>query len=112
MATHKVVVLTDAETATGYRLAGVETRESTEADAASVLDQLIETGEYGLVVVDEGLIPDPIRASERSMRGRQLPVILPVGSLSAAFGGEEGGDALHYMQELVRSAIGFDIKLE
>lgn len=112
MATHKVVVLTDAETATGYRLAGVETRESDRSEAAAVLDELIQSGEYGLVVVDEGLVPDPIRASERSMRGRQLPVILPVGSLSGAFGDEEGGDALQYMQELVRSAIGFDIKLE
>ncbi len=112
MATHKVVVLTDAETATGYRLAGVETLESTPAEAQHALEELIASDRYGLVVVDEGLLADPIKASERSMRGRQLPVILPVGSLSAAFGGEEGGDALHYMHELVRSAIGFDIKLE
>ncbi len=112
MATHKVVVLTDAETATGYRLAGVETLESTPGEAQAALEGLIESDGYGLVVVDEGLIPDPVKASERSMRGRRLPVILPVGSLSGAFGGEEGGDALHYMHELVRSAIGFDIKLE
>lgn len=112
MATHKVAVLTDAETATGYRLAGVETVESTPAEAQAALEQLIEAEAYGLVVVDEGLIPDPIQASERSMRGRQLPVILPVGSLSAAFGAGDGQDAVGYMHELVRSAIGFDIKLE
>ena len=112
MATHKVLVLTDAETATGYRLAGVETLESTPGEAQAALEQLIESDNYGLVVVDEGLLADPIKAAERSMRGRQLPVILPVGSLSGAFGGAEGGDALHYMHELVRSAIGFDIKLE
>lgn len=112
MPTHKVIVLTDAETATGYRLAGVETRESNTEEAVRVLDELIQSDGYGLVVVDEGLIPDPVRASERSMRGRQLPVILPVGSLSAAFGGGEGGDAVEYMSNLVRSAIGFDIKLE
>lgn len=110
MSLHKVVVLTDSETATGYRLAGVEVREADAETAARVLDELIVSGEYGLVVVDEGLVPDPIRASERSMRGRELPVILPVPGLSAAF--DESEDAVDYMKQLVRSAIGFDIKLE
>ncbi|HEX7003264.1 MAG TPA: V-type ATP synthase subunit F [Trueperaceae bacterium] len=110
MPEHRVVVLTDSETATGYRLAGVEVRESQPEGAEAELDDLIESGEYGLVVVDEGLIADPIDASARTMRGRDLPVILPVPSLSASFG--EGDDATAYMKELVRSAIGFDIKLE
>ncbi len=111
MAQHKVIVLTDAETATGYRLAGVETRVASPDEAQQALDDLIHSDGYGLVVVDEGLLNDPVRASERSMRGRQLPVILPVGSLSAAFA-DDGADALEYMKDLVRSAIGFDIKLE
>ena len=107
---HRVVVLTDAETATGYRLAGVEVRVSEREDAASTLDTLIEEDAYGLVIVDEGLVPDPVAASERAMRGRNLPVLLPVPSLGAAFG--DGADATDYMKDLVRSAIGFDIKME
>ena len=107
---HRVVVLTDAETATGYRLAGVEVRVSEAGDAASALDSLIEEDAYGLVIVDEGLVSDPVASSERAMRGRDLPVLLPVPSLSAAFG--EGADATAYMKDLVRSAIGFDIKME
>lgn len=107
---HRMVILTDSETATGYRLAGVEVREAVSDEASGVLDELIESGDYGLVVVDEGLVPNPVEASERSMRGRELPVILPVPSLSASFG--EGDDATEYMKELVRNAIGFDIKLE
>lgn len=107
---HRMVILTDSETATGYRLAGVEVREAVSEEASGVLDELIESGDYGLVVVDEGLVPNPVEASERSMRGRELPVILPVPSLSASFG--EGDDATEYMKELVRNAIGFDIKLE
>ena len=106
----KVLVVTDAETATGYRLAGVEVREAAAADAAAALDELIASDDYALVAVDEGLIPDPVRASERSMRGRDLPVLLSVPSLGAAFSAED--DAVTYMKELVRSAIGFDIKLE
>ncbi len=106
----KLLVLTDAETAIGYRLAGVEVRESVPEEAAHALDEIIESDEYGLVVVDEGLIPDPVRSAERAMRGRDLPVLLSVPSLGATFG--DSDDAVEYMKELVRSAIGFDIKLE
>jgi len=107
---HRVVVFTDAETATGYRLAGVEVRVAQPDGATKALEALIEEDAYGLVIVDEGLVADPVAATERAMRGRDLPVLLPVPSLGAAFG--EGGDATAYMKDLVRSAIGFDIKLE
>lgn len=107
---HRVVVLTDAETATGYRLAGVEVRISEPDGAAKELEALIEEDAYGLVIVDEGLVSDPIASAQRVMRGRDLPVLLAVPSLGAAF--DEGDDATAYMKDLVRSAIGFDIKLE
>ncbi len=106
----RMLILTDSETATGFRLAGVEVREASRETAQRELEALIEAGDYGLIAVDEGLIDDPIRATERAMRGRELPVILPMPSLGAAFG--EKGDATQYMKDLVRSAIGFDIKLE
>ena len=106
---HRVIVLTDSETATGYRLAGVEVREAEPDTAATSLEELIAADAYGLVIVDEGLVPDPIKAMERAMRGRDLPVLLPVPSLGSAF--REGDDATAYMKDLVRSAIGFDIKL-
>lgn len=105
----KMLILTDGETATGFRLAGVEVVESDKDSADSVLQGIIESGDYGLVAVDESLIPDPIKSTERTMRGRNLPVILPMPSLGATF--EEDGDATEYMKNLVRSAIGFDIKL-
>jgi len=106
----KMVVLTDRETAVGFRLAGVEVREVGVDAAKDALEELIGSDDYGLVVVDEGLIADPIAASERAMRGRELPVVLPLPSLGGAFG--EGDDAIAYMKSLVRDAIGFDIKLE
>ncbi|HZW98698.1 MAG TPA: V-type ATP synthase subunit F [Trueperaceae bacterium] len=105
-----MVVLTDSETATGYRLAGVEVRETTQDEAVRELEEIITSESYALVAVDEGLVPDPVRATERTMRGRDLPVLLSVPSLGAAF--SESADATEYMKELVRSAIGFDIKLD
>lgn len=107
---HKVIVLTDSETATGYRLAGVAVRESEPDRGRADLEELIASDEYGLVIVDEGIVPDPIGTTDRAMRGRELPVLLPVPSLGAVFG--EQDDATAYMKDLVRSAIGFDIKLD
>ena len=106
----RMLVLTDQETATGFRLAGVDVREADPEGAQTALEEIIESGDYNLVAVDESLIADPNRAAERVMRGRDLPVLLSMPSLSAAFG--EGDDATAYMKDLVRSAIGFDIKLE
>ncbi len=107
----KMTVLTDSETASGFRLAGVEVHEATIESAQATLEGIISSNEYGLVVVDEGLIEDPNKATERAMRGRNLPVIMPLPGLGSAFD-EEADDAAEYMKNLVRSAIGFDIKLE
>jgi V/A-type H+-transporting ATPase subunit F len=106
----RVLILTDQETAAGFRLAGVEVAEADQESAHEVLGRAITEDDYGLIVVDESLIDDPNKAAERVMRGRDLPVLLSMPGLGSAFVAED--DALAYMQELVRSAIGFDIKLE
>lgn len=106
----KLVILTDVDAAAGYRVAGVEVREAEPETALAVLEELIESGEYGLVAVDEGLLSDPVKDTERVMRGRDLPVLLSIPSMAAAF--SDSDDVTAYMSELVRSAIGFDIKLE
>ncbi|UBV42448.1 V-type ATP synthase subunit F [Deinococcus taeanensis] len=108
--TQRVAVLTDAETATGYRLAGAAVFEATPDTAVAALEQLITEGQYGLVAVDTGLIPDPATATARVMRGRTLPILLPVPSMSDAFSADTV-DAKAYMGKLVRETIGFDIKL-
>jgi V/A-type H+/Na+-transporting ATPase subunit F len=106
----KMLILTDSETATGFRLAGVEVREADKTTAQKALEDSITSDKYGLVVVDESLITDPIKSSERTMRGRSLPVILPMQGLGAAFG--ESDDAKAYMKELVRRALGFEVRLD
>ncbi|PTA68777.1 MULTISPECIES: V-type ATP synthase subunit F [Deinococcus] len=108
--TQRVAVLSDAETATGYRLAGAEVVEATPETAVAALERLIVEGQYGLVAVDTGLIPDPQTATARVMRGRDLPILLPIPSLKDAFN-PNTVDAKAYMGKLVRDTIGFDIKL-
>jgi V/A-type H+/Na+-transporting ATPase subunit F len=94
--------------ASGWR-ASRSWRPPATGPQASV-EAAIVSDRYGLVVVDESLMGDPVKAMERVMRGRDLPVLLPMPGLSAAFDHE--ADATAYMQQLVRSAIGFDIKLD
>ncbi|AFZ67835.1 V-type ATP synthase subunit F [Deinococcus peraridilitoris] len=108
--THRVAVLADSETATGYRLAGVEVIVATSENAARELETLVTSNRYGLVAVDTSLLSDPQQAVSRAMRGRDLPIILPVPSLRDAFS-TETVDAKAYMGKLVRDTIGFDIKL-
>lgn len=105
----KIGVLTDVETASGYRIAGLEAVTSTPAEAARRLVEMIQSDQYALIAVDESLLADPNRATERVMRGRSAPVLLTLPNLLAAFSG--GGDAKVYMRQLVRETIGFDIKL-
>ncbi|WP_315941225.1 V-type ATP synthase subunit F [Deinococcus sp. Marseille-Q6407] len=108
--TQRVVILADSETATGYRLAGAEVMEATPETAQAALEQLITGGNYGLVGVDSGLIADPIASTARVMRGRDLPILLPLPSLRDAFSADTE-DAKAYMGKLVRETVGFDIKL-
>lgn len=106
----RVAVLSDTETATGYRLAGATVIEATPETALQTLEQAITDGGYGLIAVDTGLIADPATATARIMRGRDLPILLPIPSLRDAFSADSV-DAKAYMGKLVRETIGFDIKL-
>lgn len=108
--TQRIAVLSDAETATGYRLAGAMVLEANPENAVQVLEQAIVDGGYGLIAVDTGLIADPQEATSRIMRGRDLPILLPIPSLKDAFSADTV-DAKAYMGKLVRETIGFDIKL-
>lgn len=105
----KIGVLTDAETASGYRIAGLEAVTATPQEATRKLVEMIESNRYALVAVDQRLLADPNKATERVMRGRRVPVLLSLPNLLDTFSG--GGDAKAYMRQLVRETIGFDIKL-
>lgn len=108
--THRVVVLADNETATGYRLAGAEVVEANTDTAAKQLEEMIVSNRYGLIAIDSSLLSNPAASVARVMRGRDLPILLPIPSLSDAFNANEV-DAKAYMGKLVRDTIGFDIKL-
>jgi V/A-type H+-transporting ATPase subunit F len=107
----KIAVLTDSESAAGYRLAGLEVIIAEDAAAAAkALVRLVQEDVYALVAVQATLIPDPYRSAKREMRGRDLPVLLPVPSIDSTVAGR-GEDAKAYLRRLILETIGYEIRI-
>ncbi len=103
---YKVAVITDPETATGFRLAGVEVREAGTPEQALELIRELTAAGYGLLAVNEDLLQGTDDARTRLLRGRDLPLIVP---LPPARANLESGEA--YISRLVKEHIGFAVKL-
>jgi V/A-type H+-transporting ATPase subunit F len=104
---YKVAVITDNETATGFRLAGMEVREAgTPQEALGMIRDYAAAG-YGLLIVNEDLLRGTDDARARLLRGRDLPVVVPLPPPRAHL---ESGEA--YIARLVKEHIGFAVKLK
>ena len=103
---YRVAVITDAETATGFRLAGVEVREAADAKAALEHLRSLVSVDYGLLAVNEALLQGTEDEVARLMRDRELPIIIPFPAPKAQL--ESGED---YIARLVKEHIGFFVKL-
>ncbi len=102
----RVAVITDPETATGFRLAGAEVFEAdSPSQAVEILRQLVR-GDYGLVAVNEALLEGAEEAVARLMRGVDLPILVPFPAPRAKL---ESGE--EYIARLVKEHIGFYVKL-
>ncbi|WP_447974708.1 V-type ATP synthase subunit F [Nitrospira sp. Kam-Ns4a] len=103
-------VLTDSETALGFRLAGVEVTEvATPAEAGERLLALLRARETGIVIYNEDFVsavPEPTRtALEESL----TPVFFALPVARTAPLGEPRED---YLARLLRRAIGYQLKLK
>jgi len=106
----KIAVITDPESAAGYRLGGLEVAVAQDpAEARQVLTRLVQTEDYALIVVNMTLLPDPYQAVKREMRGRDLPVLLPAAAHRSAVAA--GDDAEAFLQGLIKETMGYEIKL-
>ncbi len=103
---YRVAIVTDPETATGFRLAGVEVHEVESAEEALTHLKLLVSQDYGLVAVNEDLWKGIEDDLDRAMRGRDMPIIVPFPAPKAKL--ESGED---YIARLVKEHIGFFVKL-
>ncbi len=103
---YRVAIITDPETATGFRLAGVEVFEADSPSVALNHLQTLLAHDYGLVAVNEDLLKGIEDALSRAMRDRDMPIIVPFPAPKAQL--ESGED---YIARLVKEHIGFYVKL-
>lgn len=104
---HRFVVVTDPDTAPGFRLGGIEVREVSPDDAADVLRKCLENSEVGLVALNDRFLPDLPDDLRRRMERGTPPVVVTFPDLrsTAPRRGEE------YLAQLIQRAIGYRIRL-
>jgi V/A-type H+-transporting ATPase subunit F len=103
----RIAILTDPETATGFRLAGVEVFEAEGPEAALEVLRGLVAGDYGVVAVSDALLGGTEEERARLMRGRDTPIVVPFPAPKAKI--ESGED---YIARLVKEIIGFYVKLK
>ncbi len=106
---YKLIVLTDAETADGFRLAGVDVSVAETATAArKTLASLIDDDESGIIAVNERLMSEIDERLQKKIDSIYRPIVV---SLPIREKLEMGEDHRAYLSRLIRRAIGFDITL-
>ncbi len=106
----KMLVVTSPDLAPGFRLAGVEVAEAaTPQEAEKLVEKVILGSDIGMVAVNEDFQRHFSTHLLRLIKEVELPLIIP-------FPGKESNvwsvqDRLDYVAYLIRSAIGYHIKL-
>jgi V/A-type H+-transporting ATPase subunit F len=106
---YRLVVLTDSDSADGFRLAGVDvdvvdTPEAARARLASLLDD----DSTGIIAVSERMMTAVDERIQKKIDSIYRPIVV---SLPIRETLEMGEDHRAYLSRLIRRAIGFDITL-
>jgi V/A-type H+-transporting ATPase subunit F len=106
---YKVIVVTDPDTADGFRLAGVDVEvvESPE-QTRRVLADLIDEDSSGILAVNERMMAAIDERLQKKIDSIYRPIVV---SLPIREKLEVGEDHRAYLSRLIRRAIGFDITL-
>jgi vacuolar-type H+-ATPase subunit F/Vma7 len=106
--THRVGVVSDPTVGLGFRLAGLQPRVAeSESEAVSVLEEMIEQQDLGVILVQEDLVPAPALGSWQRA-GSGLPLVIPFPGPSQE---RPPGEAEAYVTELLRRAVGYRVRL-
>ena len=106
---YKLIVLTDEDTADGFRLAGVDVEVAETPEAASRrLNTLLDEEESGIIAVNERMMAAVDERTQHKIDSIYRPIVI---SLPIKERLEMGEDHRAYLSRLIRRAIGFDITL-
>ncbi len=103
---YRFVVVTDPDTASGFRLAGVEVIEaSSPQEAGKIIPSLLYKDDMGIVAVNEDYMAFLDEAVMTKIEESFRPLIIPIPT------GSKGIDRTSYIERLLRKAIGYNITL-
>jgi V/A-type H+-transporting ATPase subunit F len=106
---YKLVVLTDSDTADGFRLAGVDVDVVDSPESArSRLVSLLDDDSAGIIAVNERYMSVVDERIQKKIDSIYRPIVV---SLPIREKLEIGEDHRAYLSRLIRRAIGFDITL-
>ena len=106
---YKVVVLTDSDTADGFRLSGVDVEIADSGEMArKLLNSLLDDESSGIIAVNEKMMAAIDERTQKKIDSIYRPIVI---SLPIKEQLQMGEDHRAYLSRLIRRAIGFDITL-
>ena len=106
---HRVAVIVKEALGSGFKLAGTEVRVAPDSEAARAeLRDLLGSSDSGLVLIEEDLLAGLDERTLKAVEESNEPLIVPFPSVRP---GAEKRDEREYLGEVVRRAIGFQIRI-
>jgi len=103
---YKFVVVTDPDSAPGFRLAGVDVLEASSLDdAKKIIHSLIYKDDTGIVAISEDFMTALDEKLLEKIAKTYRPIIIPIPSRI------KGIDRTSYIERLLQRAIGYNIVL-
>jgi V/A-type H+-transporting ATPase subunit F len=103
---YKFIVVTDPDSAPGFRLAGVEVLEASGLDEAKkIIPTLIYKDDTGIIAVSEDFMAALDEKLLERIAKTYRPIIIPIPSRI------KGLDRTSYIERLLQRAIGYNIVL-
>lgn len=107
---YKAIVVTDPETADGFRLAGVSVVEAENADdAQEKIKLLLDDPNAGILAVNEHFFNNIDEKTQEKIDSIYRPIVIPLPIKESV---EMAGERRAYLARLIHRAIGFDITLQ
>jgi len=101
---YKFVVVTDPDTAPGFRLAGVDVIEASNVEEAKkIIPSLLFKDDTGIVAVNEDFMASLDEKLMERIEKTHRPIIIPIPSRIRQI------DRTDYIERLLRRAIGYNI---
>jgi len=101
---YKIIVVTDPDSAPGFRLAGTEVIEASGLDEAKkILPSLIYKDDTGIIAISEDLMPALDEKMQEKIDKTYRPIIIPIPARI------KGIERTSYIERMLQRAIGYNI---